>query len=55
MEVQLEELEKERALGAALARQLSDSSNNLDFISRLKDLAEADARAALLDRYRETV
>jgi len=32
----------------------SDAAANVDFISRLKDLAESDARAALLDRYIHT-
>ena len=35
----------------ALGRQQVDAANNVDFITRLKDLAEQDARAALLDSH----
>ena len=36
-----ENLWKERALSAALARQLGDSNNNLDYMSRLKALTHS--------------
>ena len=49
--MQEEELVRLRGVCAATSKQVSDMHANLDFVTRLKDLAEADARAALLDRW----
>jgi len=49
LEEQFVELERERDAGAALKKLLADTSANLDFTTRMKDLAESDARAALID------
>ena len=43
------QLEKERGAAAALGKLQSDTAADLDFVTRMKDMAESDARAALSD------